>query len=114
MPPVAAGTWNSVMAVPAVKVLAATEPVPKDGAESVPRIVTVAEEGVPIVKFCPVVSEKIRKTSKLIVSSLSATPSAVAINLKVLLVEGNDTAAVTVVATVEKGVPKVVLMSLTL
>ena len=50
LPPLAAGTVKSVMAAPAVKVLAVTEPLPKDGAESVPRMVTVAEEGVPMVK----------------------------------------------------------------
>ena len=49
LPPVAAGTWNSVMARPPVKLLAVTEPVPKSGAESVPRMVTVTDEGVPTV-----------------------------------------------------------------
>ncbi len=38
LPPLAAGTVNSVMAAPAVKVLAETEPMPKDGAASVPRM----------------------------------------------------------------------------
>ena len=49
LPPVAAGTVKSVIAVPAVKVLAVTEPLPKDGAESVPRIVTVTEDGLPTI-----------------------------------------------------------------
>ena len=49
LPPVAAGTWNSVMAVFRVKLLAGTAPVPKSGAASVPRMVTVTEEGVPMV-----------------------------------------------------------------
>lgn len=49
MPPVAAGIWNSVMAAPAVKFLAGTDPVPKDGAESIPRMVTVAKEELPMV-----------------------------------------------------------------
>ena len=34
LPPVAAGTWNSVMAWPATKVMLETEPVPKSGAVS--------------------------------------------------------------------------------
>ena len=45
LPPLAAGTVKSVIAAPAVKVLAVTEPVPKEGAESVPRMMTVTEEG---------------------------------------------------------------------
>ena len=49
LPPVAAGPVKSVMAWPAVNVFAVTEPVPKDGAESVPLMVTVTEEGVPMV-----------------------------------------------------------------
>ena len=75
LPPVAAGTWNSVMAAPAVKVLAATEPVPKDGAESVPRIVAVTEDGVPIEYDWPVVSAAIALACTVSVSSPSATPS---------------------------------------
>lgn len=41
--PVAAGTWNSVMGTSAVKLLAGTEPAPKDGVEFMPQM--VAEEG---------------------------------------------------------------------
>ena len=76
LPPLAAGTVNSAMAVPAVKVLAETEPMPKDGAESVPRMMTVADEGVPMVKFWvfpPLATTEVMV--QVIVSSFSATPS---------------------------------------
>ena len=114
LPPVAAGTVNSVMAAPAVKVLAETEPVPKDGAESVPRMVTVADEGVPIAKFWPVVSLKMRSNSKVIVSSLSVAPSAAARNGKVRVVEGKVMEVLRDAPTAVKAVFAVVLMSLTL
>ena len=72
LPPVVAGTWNSVTGTPAVKVRADTEPVPNDGAESVPRMVTVAEEGVPMV---PVVGSAMLDIENVMVSSGSAAPS---------------------------------------
>ena len=60
------------MAVPAVKVLAETAPMPKDGAESVPRMMTVAEEGVPTVAE---VGTPMLAIEKVTVSSGSAAPS---------------------------------------
>ena len=84
LPPVAAGTVKSVIAVPAVKVLAVTEPVPKDGAESVPRMVTVAEEGVPMVKPATLVACRLSSVTDT-VSSPSAVPSVAMSYVKKLL-----------------------------
>ena len=76
MPPVAAGTWNSVTGTPAVKVRADTEPVPKEGAESVPRTMTVTEEGLPM-ETDPVVSA-------IMLPKLNRTVSSPSCNVSVL------------------------------
>ena len=68
-----------MIAPPAVKVLAVTEPLPKDGAESVPRMVTVAEEGVPM-ETDPVVSAVTLSKVTVTVSSPSCTPSLLTTN----------------------------------
>ena len=52
-----------------------TEPLPKDGAESVPRMVTVAEEGVPMVLVTPAIANATLVIDMVMVSSGSAVLS---------------------------------------